>query len=241
MNTRTLADAIGITLLYAFHIQRSEHQTRRELHAMESILESQYAQYRMSRDSIDMINRKYHDLKHQISALRAESDAEIRNRWLDEMESDIQTYEAQNKTGNSVLDVLLTGKSLYCQKHKINFTVVADGKPLAFMDAMDICTLFGNALDNAIECERKIADKEKRMIHLTLNTQKQFLLLQVENYCPETPDFRYGLPVTTKGNTDYHGFGLKSIQFTSEKYGGTTTFCTENNWFVLKVLIPLNQ
>ena len=95
------------------------------------------------------------------------------------MERDIQAYEAQNKTGNTVLDTLLTGKSLYCQKHHIALTVVADGEQLGFMDMMDICSLFGNALDNAIECERKLTDKDKRMIHLTLAAQKQFLILQV--------------------------------------------------------------
>lgn len=241
LNIRTLVDAVGIALLYAYHVQHREAQTRKELSAMQTILENQYAQYRMSRDSIDMINRKYHDLKHQIAALRAEPDPAVRNQWLDEMEEDIRTYEAQNKTGNSVLDTLLTGKNLYCQKHSIGMTVVADGKHLAFMDIMDICSLFGNALDNAIECELKISDKTKRMIHLTLTAQRHFLLLQVENYCPNVPEFRDGLPVTTKQDPGSHGFGLKSIRYTAAKYGGTTTVRAEDGWFVLKVLFPLPE
>ena len=238
-NIRTFSDLCGVMILYAYHLQRMQNRAREELGAMQSILESQYAQYRLGRDSIDMINRKYHDLKHQISALRAENDPAVRNRWLDEMEEDIKAYEAQNKTGNSILDTLLTGKSLNCQKHSIDLTVVADGKPLGFMDTMDICSLFGNALDNAIECERKLTDKSKRMIHLTLTTQKQFLLLQVENYCPEPLNFRDGLPVTTKGDAGNHGFGLKSIQLTAKKYGGSAVVQVKDDWFVLKVLLPL--
>ena len=151
-NIRTFVDLCGVAMLFAYHLQREQALARKEVGAMQRMLENQYAQYRMSRDSIEMVNRKYHDLKHQIAALRAEPDADTRNQWLDEMERDISTYEAQNKTGNSVLDTLLTGKSLYCQKHSINLTVVADGKPLGLMDMMDICSLFGNALDNAIEC-----------------------------------------------------------------------------------------
>ena len=238
-NIRTFSDLCGVTILYAYHLQRMQNRARQELSAMQSILESQYAQYRLGRDSIDMINRKYHDLKHQISALRAETDPAVRNRWLDEMEEDIKAYEAQNKTGNSILDTLLTGKSLNCQKHSIDLTVVADGKPLGFMDTMDICSLFGNALDNAIECERKLTDKSKRMIHLTLTTQKRFLLLQVENYCPEPPSFRDGLPVTTKSDAGNHGFGIKSIQLTAKKYGGSAVVQVNDDWFVLKVLLPL--
>lgn len=239
LNVRTLVDAAGVALLYAYHFQLGETQARQELVAMHTLLESQYAQYRMSRESIDMVNRKYHDLKHQIAALRAEKDSAVRNQWLDEMEEEIRNYEAQNKTGNSVLDTVLTGKSLYCQKHGIALTVVADGEPLGFMNVMDICTIFGNALDNAIECERKIADRSRRMIHLTLTTQKQFLLLQVENYCPDMPELRDGLPLTTKADAENHGFGLKSIRYTARKYGGSTTISAEDGWFVLKVLLPL--
>lgn len=239
MNIRTWVDFSGVAILFAYHIQRAQFHYTRELDAMQTILENQYAQYRMSRDSIDMLNRKYHDLKHQIAALRAEQDPAVRERWLNEMESDIRTYEAQNKTGNTTLDTVLTGKSLYCQKHGITLSVVADGNSLAGLDVMDICTIFGNAMDNAIECELRIPDKSKRMIHLYLTTQKQFLTLRVENYCPEPIDFLRGLPVSRKRDSTNHGFGLKSIRHTAEKYGGTMTVTADNEWFVLKVLIPI--
>ena len=213
----------------------------KELGAMQTILENQYAQYRLSRDTIELIDRKYHDLKHLFAALRAEPDAAVREKWLQAMEEDIRSYEIQNKTGHRVLDTVLTGKSLYCQKHGIELLVVADGKLLAFMDIMDICTIFGNALDNAIECELKIPDKSQRIIRLMLSAQKQFLLLKVENYCPNPPKFRNGLPLTTKEDPANHGFGLKSIRSTAEKYGGSMTATVEDDWFVLKMLIPLKH
>lgn len=240
MNIRTFADLGGLAILFAYHQHRAHMYAQRELDAMQTVLENQYAQYRMSRDSMELIDRKHHDLKHQIHALRSEQNPAVRNQWLDEMEADIRSYEAQNKTGNSVLDTVLTGKSLYCQKHGITLSVIADGSRLQFMDVMDICTIFGNALDNAIECELKIQDKSMWAIHLPLTTQKQFLLL-VENYCPEAPKFQGGLPVSTKGDPAFHGFGVKSIQHTARKYGGTTTFGVEEGWFVLKVLIPLSH
>lgn len=239
MNIRTLVDFAGNAVLVAYYIQRKQLQAQKELTAVQTLLESHYAQYRISRDTIDMVNRKYHDLKHQIAALRAEPDAQVREQWLQAMEADIQAYEVQNKTGNRVLDTVLTGKSLYCQNHGIELLVVADGKLLSFMDVADICTVFGNALDNAIECELKIPDKSKRIIRLVLNAQKQFLLLKVENYCPFLPNFRDGLPTTTKGDARNHGFGLKSIRYTAQKYGGSITTGIEDDWFVLKMLIPL--
>ncbi len=182
-----------------------------------------------------MINRKYHDIKHLIVVLRAEPDAQVRERWLQAVEADIQAYEVQNKTGNRVLDTVLTGKSLYCRRQGIELLVVADGKLLSFMDVADICTVFGNALDNAIECELKIPDPSKRIIRLVLSAQKQFLLLKVENYCPFHADFRDGLPATTKEDPSNHGFGLKSIRHTAQKYGGSITTGIEDDWFVLKM------
>ncbi len=240
-NIRTLVDIGGVAILYAYHLQRRELRLRYERDAIQNVLQTQYTQYRQSRESIDLINRKYHDLKHQIAALRAEADPERRAAWLDEMESDIAVYEAQNKTGNGVLDTVLTGKSLYCQKHQINLTCVADGALLGFMDVMDICTIFGNALDNAIESVLEIPDKQKRLIHLSVSAQRGFLLIQVENYFEGHLEFQEGLPVSTKGDSRFHGYGLKSIRYSAERYGGTLSVSAEKQWFNLNILIPLKR
>ena len=171
--------------------------------------------------------------------LDCELHAQRRLDFLDGMEEEIRTYEAQNKTGNSVLDTLLTGKSLYCARHGVELTCVADGAQLDFMDVMDICSIFGNLLDNAIECELTIQDKKKRLIHLAVYAKRDFLVIQCGNYCEDTPEFQDGLPVSTKGDGAYHGFGVKSIRRAAEKYGGTMTIHTRDSWFELNIVIPI--
>ena len=240
-NIRTLVDLGGIAILYAHLIQCCELRVRKELEAVQNVLQNQYVQYKQSRESIELINYKYHDLKHQIAVLRSEEDPKKREEFLNRMEEEIRQYEAQNKTGNKVLDTVLTTKSLYCTKHGITFTCVADGTLLDFMDVMDICSIFGNALDNAIECELKIPDKEKRLIHVTVSKQKMFLILRFENYCEETLQYQEGALVTTKKEKEFHGYGLKSIQYTANKYEGAVSMNEEDNWFELKVLIPMGQ
>lgn len=240
-NIRTLVDLGGIAILYAHLIQCCELRVRKELEAVQNVLQNQYVQYKQSRESIELINYKYHDLKHQIAVLRSEEDPKKREEFLNRMEEEIRQYEAQNKTGNKVLDTVLTTKSLYCAKHGITFTCVADGTLLDFMDVMDICSIFGNALDNAIECELKIQEKEKRLIHVTVSKQKQFLILRFENYCEETLQYQEGTPVTTKKEKEFHGYGLKSIQYTVNKYDGAVSVNLVDNWFELKVLIPIVQ
>lgn len=238
---RTLVDLSGMAVLYAYHIQVNELQARFEVDTLQNILEMQYKNYQLSQESIEIINQKYHDLKHQITLLKAEANSEKSTRYLEEIEKEIHSYEAQNKTGNKVLDAVLTSKSLYCQNKKIGLTCVADGALLNFMAEMDISALFGNLLDNAIESVEKLEDEEKRLIHLSVVQQKSFLRIRIENYCEEKIVFRNGMPITTKKDKQFHGYGMKSIQSTVRKYGGSVMADIKEKWFEVRILIPLTK
>ena len=238
-NIRTLIDIGGYAFLLAYHLQRCEDHVKTELDAIQNILRTQYSQYRQSQESIDIINHKYHDLKHQIAVLRKETNPDKKEAYLDEMEQGIKDYESMFKTGNGVLDTLLTGVSLKCSRRKITFTCVADGTLLNQIYVMDLCTIFGNALDNAMEHVIQIEDQEKRLIHVTVSKMEEFILIRIENYLQDEIEFDGELPSTTKGNKAYHGFGLKSIKYSVEKYCGTMEVKAENHWFTITILIPL--
>lgn len=238
---RTLIDFGGVAIIYAYHVQRMDLRVRHELESVQTILHNQYVQYQQSQEAMDIINYKYHDLKHHIMALRAEENQEKREAYLDQMEEEIRNYEAQNKTGNKVLDTLLTSKNLFCMKNHISMTSVVDGTLFDFMDVMDICSIFGNALDNAIECEKKIKDREKRLIHVSAFSQRNFLIIRFENYCENDLKFDAELPTTTKEDSRFHGYGLKSIRYTVRKYGGEVDINVQDNWFELKILIPMEM
>lgn len=240
-NIRTMTEMGGFAILLAYQRQCCEHHMQMELEAVHTVLKTQYAQYRQSRESMDLINRKYHDLKHQLEILRNETDIQKKNDYLDEIANGIRQYEAQYKTKNSVLDTILTGKGMFCAQHGITLTCVADGSLLDGISVMDTCTIFGNALDNAIECELLIEQEEKRLIHLSVSKMNDFALIRIENYLEDNLKFVNGLPVTTKGSNKDHGFGLKSIRYLAQKYGGTMVVAIEENWFVLKVMLPVRK
>ena len=159
--------------------------------------------------------------------------------YLDELEQGIKNYESMFKTGNGVLDTLLTGVSLKCSRQNITFTCVADGTLLNQIYVMDLCTIFGNALDNAIEHVIQIEDTEKRLIHVTVTKMAEFVLIRVENYLQGDVKFDGELPSTIKENKNYHGFGLKSIKYSVEKYHGTMEVKAEKHWFTINILIPM--
>ena len=240
-HVRTIVDLGGIAILYAHLIQCGELRVRRELEAVQNVLQNQYVQYKQSRESIDLINYKYHDLKHQIAVLRSETDPEKRNEFLNHMEDEIRQYEAQNKTGNQILDAVLTNKAMICQNKEIELKFIVDGGALSFMEDMDVSALFGNMLDNAIESAEKQQEKQKRLIWLYVTREKQFVRIRTENYCDEKIQFKNGMPVTTKKDRRLHGYGMKSIKSTVEKYHGSVVAAQENNWFELKILLPAGR
>ncbi|MCI6639088.1 MAG: ATP-binding protein [Bilifractor sp.] len=238
---RTVVDFAGVVVLYFYSIVLHQAQEQMELQTMQNMLQLQYSNYQISRESVDLVNQKYHDLKHQIAVLRDGMDSEEKVRYLDRMEAEIKLYEAQNKTGNEVLDTILTSKAMVCQRYHIEFTIVADGAALSFMSIMDISSLFGNALDNAIEASKQIPNPQERLIHLTIARQKGFVNITLMNRFSGEVRFRNGLPATTKQNRSFHGFGVKSMRSTVEKYGGSLTVKAENGWFTLHILLPGTQ
>lgn len=239
---RTLVDFGGLVMLVAQMEKREELRMRGENQIMNVMLQRQYDQYRMSIDNVELLRREFHDLKHYMIAIRAEEDPEKRDQYLEEMEQAILAQEALANTGNRVLDVVLTTKSTYCSQKKITFSCMADGSLISFMHVKDICSIFGNALDNAIECVSQFEDPEKRLVTLSMFQKGQFLMIQFENYTEGPLNLAAGgLPRTTKGNAQYHGYGLKSIQAAAQKYGGSMTLQSKDNWFTLSVLIPMGQ
>ena len=232
---RTLVDFAGVLILGVQHEQLREAALHSELAAMDNVLYRQYEQYKQSKENIRLINRRYHELKMQIAAIRAERDKVKQDAALAEMEGDIHRYEAENKTGNPVLDTLLTAKSMYCQQHGINLTCVADGTLLDFLTTGEICTIVGTALDNATESVLTEQDPEKRLIRVAVYAQNGFVMLRFENYCAQPvelgPD---GLP----RQSSHGGYDLKSVRAAAETHGGTVTLHWENEWFTLRVLLP---
>jgi hypothetical protein len=236
---RTLVDLCGVILFYALQEQRHSMRSKQELNAVQNIMEKQYSRYCQSKDNIELLNRRYHDLKHQIVAIRSESDLSKWDAYLGDIHTSIKKYEAENKTGNKVLDTILAAKTLYCIDNGINFTCVADGALLNCIDVMDICSIFGNALDNAIEAVKGIRIAEKRLIKLALYRQNNFVMVRIENYIADDPIvFEGGMPVTTKNKRENHGYGMKSIKRSAEKYDGVVTVNVIDNWFNLCILFP---
>ncbi len=238
---RTLVDFGGLSILYAFETRINELKAEQELTAVTAMLKSQYDSYRSYQDTIDIINLKYHDLKHQLAGLRAAANAAERSEYLDVLERELEQYRPEKQTGSHVLDAIIAGKSVRGRSQGIQLTCVADGRLLSFMHVTDICTIFGNALDNAIENTALVEDPEKRLIHMQVTGRRGFLFIRVDNYC-ENELLQDGDNLrTTKPDPANHGNGIRSMRYAAEKYGGTLTYDMKDHIFSLRILIPMPE
>lgn len=109
------------------------------------------------------------------------SNENVKKEVVNEMTSSIKIYDSSIKTGNKVLDTIMTEKSLECSQKNIKITCLLDGKKLNFMSELDLYTFFGNALDNAIESVSKLSE-DKRAISLTMTKKGNFISLVIQNY-----------------------------------------------------------
>lgn len=195
-------------------------------------------QYQLSRKNIDAINVKCHDIKHQIRSL-ADGGRMADGRALEDLASEIAIYDSAVKTGNPALDVILTEKGLVCSGEKITLAVIADGRALECLEPQEIYSLFGNALDNAIEAVRGIGEPERRLVSLNVRRSGTMCVINVENSCDVAPAFRDGLPVTTKADAGSHGFGTRSMHGIVERHGGVLSFGCEDGIFHVDALLPM--
>ena len=230
-----------ITLLYLQSALFKKSSMRKELETIQLLWHQQKGQYQLSKETIELINHKCHDLKHQVQAIRAVKDEKERETYLEKIEKSVQIYSAIVRTGNEILDTILTEKSLICENSGIHINCVADGSLLAFMNPVDLYTLFGNALDNAIEAVRKLESKEKRVVDIMLYERQSFLMLQIVNPMCGEVKFEDGLPLTTKAKNGYHGYGMKSMLHTIQKYEGHLTTEVKNGCFYFNVMLPLER
>ena len=194
--------------------------------------------YRVKKETIDIINSKCHDLKHQIGALRTLSPEEQQSR-IDEIEKRIMFYDLSVDTGNEVINTMIAEKMLYCTENNIRLYVSGNGKKLGFMDTVDLFTLLGNALDNAVESVMRFNSGDRRVINFAMEEQGDIMLIRMDNYYEGEISFVNCLPRTSKGDNYYHVFGLSSIRKIAEKYDGGISIGTDGGIFTLQIVLPV--
>lgn len=168
-----------------------------------------------------------HDLRNHLLVLRGLLDSGEYRRaveYLGQLDGAAQPLSNPFHTGHPVLDILLENKAALAQQKGIRFTAALSVPSPCAVDDLDFCILLANALDNALHaCETL----ESGFIHVSNRLQGDFLLIEVENSTDKT-GFRAGT-------------GLSNIQWTVEKYGGSTALSMDGHTACLSILLDISQ
>lgn len=201
---------------------------------LQQMMRQQRQQMELSKETVELINIKCHDIRKQLYTLGSR----VPTEELDELKKAVDIYDSTIKTGNETLDVLLAERSIVCKGRGIQLDYIADGAKLDFLKPGEVYSLFGNALDNAIEAVTPL-EPDRRYIGLQVRAERGMLLIRMENCAAEPLHFVDGLPQTTKGDARWHGFGVKSIRRIVQQHGGTLTMQAQDGMFRLVALLPL--
>lgn len=229
-----------VLILFIQLLSQDRDRRRNEAEFFEFLWRSNQKDYEMKEAYLDLVNHKYHDMKHEIQALR-QMPGDARKERLDTLEQLIDGYQNLYETGNKALDTILNDKRRECENRKILLTCTANVENLEFIDLVDLHILLGNLFDNAIEAVFPLPE-EQRIIDFKIYADKGFLRIQESNYYAGELKLAGDRLISSKGSDGiYHGFGTRSMRYIVDRYHGELTISSEGSIFRLYILIPFPE
>ncbi len=232
--TKVLYVGLSFTILTICAGIFSQSEQEQQIGILQQLWRQDRAQFESVKANMDVINMRCHDLKHILDQIEGKLTVEE----VASLREAIQFYDANIKTGNEVLDVVLCEKAMTCQKNSISFSCMADGGRLDFLTPVQTYSLFGNIIDNAVEAVKQLPSKN-RVISLICREEGDTVIIEESNYFSGGLELEDGLPNTGKEDQSRHGFGTKSIQYIVGQYGGTMNIKVLGNMFFLAIRFPI--
>ena len=220
------------------YVQKRFRENRVQLRKMKmEMLEENYRQVlQMYQEKATLLHDEKHHIRMLKEMLRAEAYEEAQ-KLLNDVDREIIESGTRVWSNHQMLDLLLNMKVGEAKKHEIDVEIRVDEMSNLFMKEADICVLFSNLLDNAIEANLKIKEPEKRRICLIGERKGDLLIIKLSNAVNEPVVLTDGQLVTTKEDKHVHGFGMESVKHVLKKYHGEYTITVSAKEFELVLFL----
>lgn len=180
-----------------------------------------------------------HDYRNHIQAMKAyaaKGDWDAICRYLDELDTDLNTVDTVIKTGNPMTDAILNSKISLARSKAITVRCDAQIPVKLKMSELDLCCILGNLFDNAIEASLALPE-EQRLIRVYMDMKGSQLYISFTNLTAGGKLSKVrGLFPSSKG--DGHGFGLVRIDSIVARLDGYLSRNSEDGAFTTEILIP---
>ena len=203
MGCIVLAD---LYLLYFVKMADEKNYYEKQLIALEQQAKVQYEYYLTQTKKYDQTVHILHDVNKHIKAIEGLYGAEQGNtagEYAAEIRELLKPLIPVQYTENPILNILLTDKESVMREKGISVTIKVDNVNLNFLAPIDITTIFGNLLDNAIEAAEKL--EGGKYISIKIGSYHKMIAASIENNCGEVK-WKNGFPVSAKGKGG--GIGL---------------------------------
>lgn len=181
--SRAIHGVVCAFVLYAEYEMIFNQQLKTKVAVTERVLEERGSQYELSRETIAAVNRRVHDIRHQV--MRELDGHGVDRETLAGVARAVAVYDANVRTGNEALDTVLTERRLLCQREGISLTCVADGTCLSRLPPAETYSLVGGILDEAVAAARGVADPGMRTISLSIRPVGGMASVHVETFAGE--------------------------------------------------------
>ena len=219
------------------------NKLRRESELARQQLEEQYKLFLKEQEANEQVRALRHDIQnhlHTIEKMAASDDASDIRQYVSDLQAAAGHAESASVTGNATLDALLTAKMPVFEKNGIRFENYLSLRDVTLFSPMEICTLFANATDNAVEAlaDSRITDK---YIHMSGGIIHENLVVKIKN--PYQHELRYGPDhfESTKKIDRPHGYGLMNIERIIEEHRGSVSYKTDDSVFAMVWMVPLES
>lgn len=205
----------------------------------QELMNRQQEQYKKEMELMEGMNQRLHDMKHYINALDSLQTMEEVRQYAAGLRDKLMPLQTCHESGNALVDVILTQKIQYCYQNNIQIMPYVDAKETDFIQNLDLCTIMGNTIDNAIEAAIQMEDEAKREIDVRMSKINSMIVYQVSNYFQGPLREKNGHLLTTKADEYSHGYGLLNVKSALEKYDGTMNYKYQEDEFTINIVIPI--
>ena len=197
--------------------------------------------YLSLQESQETVKKLHHDINnHMICIKKIHGNNSLASEYINEISNQIESCNYNFDTKNMVLDIILTEKKYICDKDNIDFLVDINFEKCKFMEMIDICSIFSNILDNAIEACNKIKNKDKKII-LKGTIVNDFFVVKCVNTKENDVILSGNKIMTDKKDKNLHGIGINSIKSSVKKYDGNVEFKFEEDKFIVLYVYRLEK
>ena len=211
---------------------REEHERARQQ------LQAQYQLFLKEKENREKIQSLYHDMKNHLLIIERMGNTPETQLYAQDLQKSLEQLEPLYDTGCPTLDALLMNKREECERKAIQLTCYVYMTQAQFLSSMEICTLFGNCIDNAIEAVSLLPAKD-RQIHVAGGEVNRNIVITIRNPYQHSLQRSADGFRTTKSDASCHGYGLRNVRRVVEDHDGTLTFQTENGCFNVCWMIPI--